>query len=447
MKRPPRFLMLWPKVTVLVLGAATYCSAQWTQIGSFVTLSVDTASVGIGTSTPSAKLDIRGSLTLDSGDSPALYTGSAGGELNRYLQIINSPLTPSASGLKAGGLLVSDTYAFANPGKNDLVVKGSIGIGTNVTSSKLTLESQDAATVRGFEPFVTFIDTNAAGPFGISHRIQSAHGDLNFFQGPYLTSSRFGEQAARQTFAPRMVIKDGGNVGIGTDNPNHQLSLGRGPKWTSNGWGGSLELQNASAIGWQSNAAGRRFGIGHTDGGLYFFHTAGDPATSGAPAVYDLTINDAGDVTVGGTTRTKILTITGGSDLAEPFKMPGDIPQGAVLIIDDQHPGQLTLSRRPYDTRVGGVVSGANGLNPGISMTREDTNDGSQNVALSGRVYVLADAAYGAIRPGDLLTTSSTPGYAMKASNRRRSQGAVLGKAMTGLSQGRGMVLALVALQ
>ena len=69
------------------------------------------------------------------------------------------------------------------------------------------------------------------------------------------------------------------------------------------------------------------------------------------------------------------------------------------------------------------------------------------DVALTGRVYVLADASNGAIHPGDLLTTSRTPGHAMKVTDHTRGQGAILGKAMTGLSKGKGMVLVLVTLQ
>jgi hypothetical protein len=49
--------------------------------------------------------------------------------------------------------------------------------------------------------------------------------------------------------------------------------------------------------------------------------------------------------------------------------------------------------------------------------------------------------------PGDLLTTSEPPGHALKASDRERSHGALIGKAMTGLSAGRGLVLVLVNLQ
>jgi len=68
-------------------------------------------------------------------------------------------------------------------------------------------------------------------------------------------------------------------------------------------------------------------------------------------------------------------------------------------------------------------------------------------VALTGRVYCLVDATYGPIAPGDLLTTSDTPGHAMKASDHVRAQGAILGKAMGHLETGRGLVLVLVGLQ
>jgi hypothetical protein len=144
----------------------------------------------------------------------------------------------------------------------------------------------------------------------------------------------------------------------------------------------------------------------------------------------------------------RTITITGGSDLAEPFKFSsGEIPKGAVVIIDDRHPGQLKISDSPYDTRVAGVVSGASGIHPGIMMHQEGLTEGSDNVALSGRVYVLADATNGAIKPGDLLTTSASPGHAMKVTDHARAQGAILGKAMSGLSDGSGFVLMLVTLQ
>ncbi len=144
----------------------------------------------------------------------------------------------------------------------------------------------------------------------------------------------------------------------------------------------------------------------------------------------------------------KSLTILGGADLAEPFAMSENgIRPGSVVVIDEDNPGRLKLSQRSCDHKVAGVVSGAKDIQPGISMIQVGALEAGQNVALSGRVYALADAAEGAISPGDLLTTSNTPGHAMKAPNPASAHGAILGKAMTGLKEGRGLVLMLVTLQ
>ncbi|UII22642.1 hypothetical protein [Fulvivirga ligni] len=102
--------------------------------------------IGVGTARPLSKLDIRGNILLDNSESPVIYTGSEDAELNRFLKIINSPDFTSASGLKAGGMLVADQFSFANPGKNDLIVKGKVGIGTAVPGSyKLAVEGKIGA--------------------------------------------------------------------------------------------------------------------------------------------------------------------------------------------------------------------------------------------------------------------------------------------------------------
>src|SRR5262249_40169393 len=118
-------------------------------------------------------------------------------------------------------------------------------------------------------------------------------------------------------------------------------------------------------------------------------------------------LGNSGTLIVSGRVKTPVLEITGGADVAEPFQVTGDpIEKGAVVVIDSAHPGRLKLSERAYDTCVAGIVSGANGVTPGISLSQQGLMDGGQNVALSGRVYVLADASSSPIKPGDLLTTA-----------------------------------------
>lgn len=77
-----------------------------------------TGKVGIGTTSPATHLHILGNMTLEAinTSNSAIFTGTGTLDLGRYLTIINSVQKTSASGLKAGGVLVADDYAYANPG-------------------------------------------------------------------------------------------------------------------------------------------------------------------------------------------------------------------------------------------------------------------------------------------------------------------------------------------
>ena len=119
-----------------------------------------------------------------------------------------------------------------------------------------------------------------------------------------------------------------------------------------------------------------------------------------------------------------------------------------VVAIDAKHPGKLRVSDRAYDRTVAGIVSGANGINAGLTLGQQDSiADGTHPVALTGRVYARADISGGRIEPGDMLTTSDNRGHLMKVTDFPRAQGAILGKAMTALTEDTGMVLVLVNLQ
>ena len=152
-----------------------------------------------------------------------------------------------------------------------------------------------------------------------------------------------------------------------------------------------------------------------------------------------------------GRITTQVLQITGGSDLSEQFDVNAiheALKPGMVVSIDSENPGQLRMARAAYDRTVAGVVSGAGGVKPGMLMGQAGSvANGKHPVALTGRVYCHVDANHGPIRPGDLLTTSETPGHAMKVTDHNRAQGAIIGKAMTSLESGRGLVLVLVSLQ
>ena len=159
---------------------------------------------------------------------------------------------------------------------------------------------------------------------------------------------------------------------------------------------------------------------------------------------------------VNGTTRTKILQITGGADLAEHLSVTDTNPRdefkvepGMVVSIDPSGNRRFKLSDEAYDRKRVGIISGGNGVQPGLIL-RDEGNpqaDGEQPIALTGQVWCHADASFGPITPGDLLTTSATPGHAMNANDDTKARFAVLGQALTGLAEGRGWVQVLVGKQ
>ena len=122
-------------------------------------------------------------------------------------------------------------------------------------------------------------------------------------------------------------------------------------------------------------------------------------------------------------------------DPEDLFPVSEPVEPGDVLVIDPDNPGLMRLSRMPGDARVFGIVSDE----PGVVIGEQAP------VALSGVVVCKVDAGFGEIRPGDLLTTSSTPGHAML--NLDPSAGTILGKALEPLAVGTGQIKVLVTLR
>lgn len=138
-----------------------------------------------------------------------------------------------------------------------------------------------------------------------------------------------------------------------------------------------------------------------------------------------------------------------GADYAESITVAGargDYEPGDVLVIDGEADRQLTLSGEAYATNVAGVYS----TKPGLVGSQHEMGVNPENeipVAMVGIVPCKVSAENGAIRRGDLLVTSSMPGYAMRGTDRARMLGAVLGKALQELDSGTGVIEIMVRAQ
>ncbi|PGH96159.1 hypothetical protein [Bacillus thuringiensis] len=139
--------------------------------------------------------------------------------------------------------------------------------------------------------------------------------------------------------------------------------------------------------------------------------------------------------------------ILSNADCAEDFDIfeADTIEPGTVMIFGNED--SLQQSQYAYDKRVVGVISGAGNYKPGIILDKQQSRMNRKPVALMGKVYCKVDASDAPIEVGDLLTTSDTPGHAMKANDPFKAFGAVIGKAMQPLKEGKGLIPILVALQ
>jgi len=123
------------------------------------------------------------------------------------------------------------------------------------------------------------------------------------------------------------------------------------------------------------------------------------------------------------------------ADLAERYESDRPYEVGTVLVIGGEK--EVTTTDVKANTAVIGIVS----KNPAYMMNSDaGTDETHPFIALKGRVFC---KICGAVEKGDLLVTSSVPGYAA-AWSLGDSPNAVIGKALGNQSEGFGVIEVLV---
>ena len=251
------------------------------------------------------------------------------------------------------------------------------------------------------------------------------------------------------------VVRDGGGSGVwgettngagvtGKDNAGGDGVVGEGRRGVV---GKSPEYQGV--YGWSGTNAGV---VGESDQmhGLYGVSGRADFAgvygmnrqAGGCAAIFDGQVEVRGGANI--VIRGGDLTLAN-ADCAEDFDVIDECEPGTVMVATDEL--ALRASEEPYDRRVAGVVSGAGTYRPGIVLDRPEVAHNRSPIALVGKVFCKVDASVHPVAVGDLLTTSSLRGHAMKATDPMRAFGAVIGKSLGTLSCAQGLVPVLVALQ
>ncbi len=462
-------------------------ATDWSTLsGIDLLIQPDGGNVGLGTLTPTQKLDVAGNATISGGlglgtanpgyrlDVVGDDAGHAGRVMNANRQGTSSIEFSNNSGGFQGALgYANPGYSAPWAGHSYLLANGSDFVMATNNTERIRIAAGGNVGFGSTTPNARIDISNVGGVDGARMLGFGESGAAEFFFSSRFLASNSDNAVAFSTsiggLRDIMTWRADGNVGVGTNSPAAPLHSRRSNAATDDPVA-LFEVENCgqpcgqpmwteAARLWNRNSNGR-VGLG--------FMVDSAATLNTVPQVYIGTGDaaDANDFRVAtrvGSTLTDRLTVDGGSglvsvkqqleirggaDIVERFESScGALEPGTVVSIDPEHPGKLACAVGAYDTKVAGVVSGAGGVQPGLCLSQDGLLDGDTPVAMNGRVYVKCTASNGAINPGDRLTTAELAGHAMKVTDSARADGAVIGKAMTSLESGEGLVLVLVNLQ
>lgn len=390
----------------------TLGSALVIEPGSVGALRIDSAArVGVGTAAPATKLDVNGTVRSRSGG----------------FQFPDGTVQATAATASGGG---NGGFGTTNP-QTLLHVEGSAPGAPNWPGIVLLRQTGtiDHALVMESTQDSVGVATEWRPSGGEAWQVAASSIDDG---RDFIVRRKLNNQ-----WLDILTLEDQtGNVGIGTSNPQNKLHVEG--KILANKLEALVSADIAKAdvsgdldVGGNANVIGSiSVGAGATVGGSLLVSS---------------------DAMVAGRATVEVLEITGGADFAELFSAVGqEEPQpGMVVVASLDTPGGVEICSKAYDRKVVGIVSGANGVQAGLTLRQRDTlADGEVLVAMTGRVWCWCDAeAGGPIAVGDMLAASATTGHGMRVKDPRDSFGCTIGKALTSLPKGRGLVLVLVGLQ
>lgn len=314
---------------------------------------------------------------------------------------------------------------------------GSLGINYGASSGGASL----GATSEGTELKLDFSGSHHSSLLNNQGSLQIGTADSSWYLGaplvPLLT-----------------ILGSSGNVGIRTASPRSILDVNGTPIAQSYELGGSWNCinwnlyWNGSGWNYRNSDYGGQLQLEANGSFDFITYPSGTAGSSPSSAVYDMHIANTGAVGIGtlspsaklevdgnfkltfgsgasitfadGTVQSTAYTgVSCGGDYAESVDVKGKknaYEPGNVLVISGASGSDVEKASEPYSTMVAGIYS----TKPWYVGRRQTTKDKTREIpmAMVGIVPTKVSAENGPIHRGDLLVTSSTPGYVMKGTDR-----------------------------
>jgi hypothetical protein len=386
--------------------------------------------VGIGTSTPQQKLSVGGVIESTGGGFKFPDGSMLTSAVNNFTQTSYTSSTTdqiihaTQNGAGAGSLTVA-TLPTAIRGDSSTTANFTSGIlGTSSSDSGFGVVGENFAAT-GFAIGVFGVSTQSATGTGVWGETEGTSGDAVGVYGKSFSTAGtgvLGYASATTGDAAGVYGRSDSTFGTGVWGDSRATS--------GNTFGvlGRVASGSGAAGVFDNTAAGGNILLGRT----------------GTTPVNVFRVDGSGKGFFNGGTQ------TGGADFAESFEVVGTkstYEPGDLLIIDQSKDRRLAQSYQPYSTLVAGIYS----TKPGVLATPHDITstqvDAEVPLAVVGIVPCKASAENGRIHRGDLLVSSSIAGHVMKGTDRSRMLGAVVGKALSNLESGTGLIQVLVTLQ
>jgi hypothetical protein len=385
----------------------------WMDDGTEVHLITGTDKVGIGTSAPAVKLHVTGGTDAEAGT--------------------------ANSGFFIIGSSTGEHLAFDN---NEIMAKGS-----GTTSN--TLYFQNDGGISSFEDLV-WIRGDGSPTWPLSDEGMEIAYDPDVDRGYIRVYDRDANSWGELTLGL-------GNVGIGVTDPEARLHVKQAPDTPSP----TLYVENNSSSSAPVVTIERTQNVPYGEKMLHIQIPSGSDRAFFIDCMrgtdFEFIVDRYGDVYADG-------SYTGPADFSEMIAVSSGAftaEAGDVMVIDPKNMRSVVKSAEPRSTLVAGIYS----TKPGFLGSERDWDKPTAQPDVESGTYTLDDMAKefneiplavvgivpckvsaenGAISPGDLLVTSSTPGHAMRDDNPK--VGTVLGKALEPLTSGTGVIKVLVSL-
>jgi hypothetical protein len=340
------------------------------------------------------------------------------------LGVIGMGIGPRATGV-FGGSRDGDGFGIRGESTTGIAISGKSGSAVGV------------AGVSGSFQGVSGSSTSDTGVFGVSQTGRGVHGNCDAGPGVFGTSKAGAGVLGQSDAANGVLATSTRGQGVTAFSDNDTGLFAQGGRFAA-------VFKGCMVVGQGPRPKDPGIAPNDTNGSIVV-NDGGNLFLNGGGHVF---VNDGGNISLSGGS----LFLQGGGDLvlegadcAEQFEFATGqeaTPGFAVVIGSD---GSLNPCMVDYDTRVAGIVSGAGPYKPALVLDRR-AGPGRVPVALMGKVMCRVDADRAPIEAGDLLTTSSTRGHAMKSTDPARRAGAILGKALSSCAAGKGEIPILVML-